>query len=286
MTHSLAGYGPTPGSSLTTALSLSLILVRLLRLVLTWTRLGHVAMRDRPDTSVAFLFSQVQSESVTFRDVFPPCVVSANQAALSWQLCRLGTRLRGPERHALAPKPPPGSLPRAACWPGAALWPCVTARGPGHMGGTWRAGDQRQALLSPCGTPPAAVHNPPPTGSLISSPNAEPGALVRTRSQSSRNRWLRGIKQTLLEVLRAPASAPHFATASPAFLIQRGSQVSCRPSNEPQSSHLRGEDSKRRAEVARQQGRKRVPGRRRLAATGSAAGRQTLRLVPVSESLR
>lgn len=154
MTHSLAGEGPTPGSSLTTALSLSLILVRLLRLVLTWTRLGHVAMRDRPDTSVAFLFSQVQSESVTFRDVFPPCVVSANQAALSWQLCRLGTRLRGPEGHALAPKPPPGSLPRAARWPGAALWPCVTARGPGHMGGTWRAGDQRQALLSPCGTPP------------------------------------------------------------------------------------------------------------------------------------
>lgn len=82
MTHSLAGEGPTPGSSLTTALSLSLILVRLLRLVLTWTRLGHVAMRDKPDTSVAFLFSQVQSESVTFRDVFPPCVVSANQAAL------------------------------------------------------------------------------------------------------------------------------------------------------------------------------------------------------------
>lgn len=82
MTHSLAGYGPTPGSSLTTALSLSLILVRLLRLMLTWTRLGHVAMTDRPDTSVAFLFSQVQSESVTFRDVFPPCVVSANQAAL------------------------------------------------------------------------------------------------------------------------------------------------------------------------------------------------------------
>lgn len=96
MTHSLAGEGPTPGSSLTTALSLSLILVRLLHLVLTWTRLGHVAMRDKPDTSVAFLFSQVQSESVTFRDVFPPCVVSANQAALSWQLCRLGTRLRGP----------------------------------------------------------------------------------------------------------------------------------------------------------------------------------------------
>lgn len=176
MTHSLAGEGPTPGSSLTTALSLSLILVRLLRLVLTWTRLGHVTMRDRPDTSVAFLFSQVQSKSVTFRDVFPPCVVSANQAALSWQLCRLGTRLRGPEGHALAPKPPPRSLPRAARWPGAALWPCVTARGPGHMGGTWRAGDQRQALLSPCGTPPAAVHNPPPTGSLISSPNAEPGA--------------------------------------------------------------------------------------------------------------
>lgn len=82
MTHSLAGEGPTPGSSLTTALSLSLILVRLLRLVLTWTRLGHVAMRDKPDTSVAFLFSQVQSESVTFRDVFLPCVVSANQAAL------------------------------------------------------------------------------------------------------------------------------------------------------------------------------------------------------------
>lgn len=82
MTHSLAGEGPTLGSSLTTALSLSLILVRLLRLVLTWTRLGHVAMTDRPDTSVAFLFSQVQSESVTFRDVFLPCVVSANQAAL------------------------------------------------------------------------------------------------------------------------------------------------------------------------------------------------------------
>lgn len=247
-------------------------------------------MTDRPDTSVAFLFSQVQSESVTFRDVFPPCVVSANQAALSWQLCRLGTRLRGPERHALAPKPPPGSLPRAARWPGAALWPCVTARGPGHMGGTWRAGDQRQALLSPCRTPPAAVHNPPPTGSLISSPNAEPGARPGPAPWSGHGPSPQGTagcggsSRPSSKFSGPPPPRPTLRQRHRPFRFNEEAKSAVDPRTSL-SSHLRGEDSKRRAEVARQQGGKRVPGRRRLAATGSAAGRQTLRLVPVSESL-